>query len=150
VKTAWSPPSLPTGSSSTSPTGTSGTTVNPTSNPTTSRVPASKPRHTGAIIGGVVGGVACIALVGLAYLLGWRRRRTTAKDDRDGGRADKPFLKPEFESPDLDFPPDFRPSVLELPAMERPGVGWGGAVPELQAEEAPRYHIRRKPVPELP
>jgi hypothetical protein len=150
VKTAWSPPSQPTGSSSTSPTGASGTSVNPTFTSTTSPVPTPKSRHTGAIIGGVVGGVACIALVGLAYLLVRRRRRTTAEDDRDRGRADKPFSRHELESPNLMCPPDSGSPLLELPAKERPGVERDSAVPELQAEEAPRHHIRRKPIPELP
>jgi hypothetical protein len=144
MKTAWSPPSQPTGSStapsSTSPTSASG-----------SPVPTPKPRHTGAIIGGAVGGIACIALVGLAYLLVRRRRRpTTAEDDHDRGQVVKPFLGHELESPDLQSPPDFGSPVAELPVRERPVVEVEGAVPELQAEEAPKHHIRRKPVPELP
>lgn len=140
MKTAWSPPS--TTASSTSPTSASFTS-------TTSPVPTPKPRHTGAIIGGVVGGIACIALVGLAYLLVLRRRSTAAEDDYDRGRVVKPFLGHELESPDLKSLPGFRSPLLELPARETPGVELEVAVPELQAEEASKHLIPRKPIPEL-
>jgi hypothetical protein len=90
-----------------------------------------------------VGGIACIALVGFAYLLVRRRWSTTAEDDHDRGRVVKPFLGHELESPDLGSP------LLELPARETPGVELEVAVPELQAEEASKHLIPRKPIPEL-
>ena len=148
MKTAWNPPSQSTGSypstaaSSTSPTSASFTS-------TTSPVPTPKPRHTGAIIAGVVGGIACIALVGLAYLLVRRRLRPTiVEDDYDRGRVVKPFLRHELESADFTPPPDFGSPLLELPANENPGVELEGAVPELQAE-ASEHLIPRKPILEL-
>jgi hypothetical protein len=146
-KTAWSPPSQPIGSyPSTTASSTGATSASSTS--TTSPVPTPKPRHTGAIIGGVVGGIACIVLVGLAYLLGRRRRRTTAEDDHDRGWVVKSFSRHELESPDIRSLPDSGSLLLELPAKENPGVELEVALPELQAE-ASEYLIPRKPIPRL-
>ena len=85
-----------------------------------------------------MGGIACIAVVGLAYLLVRRWRRPTVK----------PFSGHELESPDLKSLPDVGSPLLELPAKENPGVELEVAVPELQAE-ASRHLIPRKPIPEL-
>ena len=96
-----------------------------------------------------MGGIACIALVGLAYLLVRRRLRPTiVEDDYDRGRVVKPFLRHELESLDLKSLPDVGSPLLELPAKENPGVELEVAVPELPAE-ASEHLIPRKPIPEL-
>jgi hypothetical protein len=97
-----------------------------------------------------VGGIAFIALAGLAYLLVRRRQPTTARDDHDRGQEVKPFSGHELESPDLNPPPDFGSPLLELPAREEARAELEDVVPELQAEEAPKHLIPRKPIPELP
>ena len=93
-----------------------------------------------------MGGIACIAVVGLAYLLVRRWRRPTT--DHDRGRVVKPFSGHELESPDLRSLPDVGSPLLELPAKENPGVELEVAVPELPAE-ASEHLIPRKPIPEL-
>ena len=82
-----------------------------------------------------MGGIACIALVGLAYLLVRRRRRVV-----------KPFSGHELETPDLKSLRGSGSPLLELPAKENPGVELEGAVPELQAEVS-GHLIPRKPIP---
>lgn len=84
-----------------------------------------------------MGGIACVAVVGLAYLLVRRRRRVV-----------KPFSGHELESPDFKSLRDSGSPLLELPAKENPGVELEVAVPELQAE-ASQHLIPRKPIPEL-
>jgi hypothetical protein len=68
--TAVETTSSPTSSHSTSPT-----------SPTGTNLPAPKPSHTRAIVGGVVGGVAIVALVAGIWFLCWRWRHRKQRYD---------------------------------------------------------------------